>query len=146
MKNTLRKLALPLLLATMLLITGCASLVSDNTYEVSIVSEPTDASFTITDGEGKLVAEGVTPAIVPLDSFVGYLRRASYAVTYSHADYPDKTEQLKATLSPFFFFNYPFGAVIGFFIDPFTGAMFNLPKERRGDLIVDTRDPKNPWN
>jgi hypothetical protein len=145
-KNTLRILAPLLILVTTLVISSCASLVSDNTYDVSIVSEPAEASFTITDREGKLVAEGITPAIVPLDSFGGYFRRAQYDVTYSHADYPDKAVLLRATLSPFYFFNYPFGAAIGFFIDPFTGAMFNLPKETRGDLTVNTTDPKYPWN
>lgn len=148
MKSTLRKHAPLLILAITLPISGCASLISDNTYDVSIISEPADAAFTITDSKGKLVSEGVTPAVVPLDSFGGYFRRAHYDVTYSHAEHPDTAVKLKATFSPFYFFNYPFGAAIGFLIDPFTGAMFNLPKEVRVDLASPSipTDAKYPWN
>jgi hypothetical protein len=145
-KLVLKKMAPLVVLSMALMLSGCASLVSDNTYDVSIVSVQKDVSFSITDSDGKLVAEGVTPEVVSLDSFAGYFKKAIYDVTYSHTDFPDKAVQLKATFSPFYFVNYPFGGAIGFLIDPFTGAMFNLPKELSGDLTTDVADKKDPWN
>ena len=136
MKITANLKATLLTLAIAPQISGCASLISDNTYDVSIVSQPVKASYTITNKRGELVAEGVTPANVALDSFSGFFRAARYDVIYSHSEFPDKSVSVKATLSPFYFFNYPFGAFIGFLIDPFTGAMFNLPSEVRSDLSL----------
>ena len=146
-KSTLRKQAPIWMLAATLPLGGCASLLSDNTYDVSIVSAPADASFVVTDGQGKLVAEGVTPAIVPLDSFVGFYRRAKYHVTYSHDEYPDKSMTLKSTVSPLYYLNFLFGVGAGFgiFIDPFTGAMFDLPKAANVNFesSVDDQKAKN---
>lgn len=135
MDMTLKKYLVLSVVAATFPLGGCASIVSENTYDVLVISNPADASFAITDSKGGRVAEGRTPTIVSLDSYSGLFKWARYEVAYSHADYPDKTVALKARISPFYFLNYPFGFFVGFFIDPFTGAMFDLPKAVNADFV-----------
>lgn len=51
-----------------ILMTGCASIISDNTYLVKINSNPAEAYFTIKDDNGFKMHSGKTPSMVTLAS------------------------------------------------------------------------------
>lgn len=115
-------------------LSGCASIVSENSYDVNITSVPDEIPFTITDVEGVQVAEGITPKVVHLNSYAGFFRRANYLVSYTRPDNGKLKVPLEGTFNPTYFLNYPIGAFFGFFIDPFTGAVFDLPGQVVGDM------------
>lgn len=74
-----------LLIATLIILSGCASIVSKSLYAVSINSTPSGAKITITDKKDKEVYTGNTPANVKLKSGAGYFSKANYGAHIDHA-------------------------------------------------------------
>lgn len=97
------------------------------------MSVPAKMPFTITDIDGEQVAEGITPKVVHLNSYAGFFRRANYTVAYTDPVNGEFYVPLKGSLNVSYLLNYPLGAWFGFIIDPFTGAMFDLPGQVIGD-------------
>ncbi len=107
------------------LLSGCASMLSDDKYIVEIKSHPLGADFSVTDTRGNLIHEGVTPEIIALYSGAGYFDHAQYKVLFSKEGYFQEIRELKSTVDEMYFAN--FSNVLGFFaIDP-AGAMYELP-------------------
>lgn len=71
--------------------TGCASIVSDSTYPVSITSNPPGASYSITSASGMVVSSGVTPGQAILSAGAGYFDGERYTVSYKKDGYEDGT-------------------------------------------------------
>ncbi|MFU2047305.1 hypothetical protein ACLSZY_06460 [Avibacterium volantium] len=125
MKNLL-KVAL---LATTLGLTGCATIVSKSTYPVSIQSVPEGANFTITNREGKIVSQGITPQVVKLKSGSGYFKPEKYLITFDKKGFTKETIEIQATLDGWYWGNFAIGGPLGLLvIDPITGAMYRLPE------------------
>ena len=125
------------LITSLWLLGGCASISSENSYDVSVLSVPTDVPFTITDGAGQTVAEGTTPQIVHLDSYAGFFKAAKYLVSYAHPENGKSDVPLNGKFNVMYLLNYPFGAWFGFIIDPFTGAVYDLPNQVSADLTTE---------
>lgn len=114
---------------------GCASILGDSRYPVTVSSAPQGASFEITDKSGQLVHSGNTPSTVTLKSGKGYFSGQTYTLRFKKEGYPDKTVKLDSSVSGWYWGNIVFGGLIGLLIvDPATGAMYKLPELVSADM------------
>ena len=120
-----------------LCLSGCASIVSQSDYPVTISSSPSGADFVIKNQAGIQVESGVTPKLVTLTTKAGFFDGETYAISYEKPGYKTEFVVLDTKLDDWFFGNILFGATIGsFIVDPYTGAMWTLPKESSASLIT----------
>jgi hypothetical protein len=116
---------------------GCASIVSDSKPEVGVYSTPTAAKYEIVNSRGMVVAHGVTPGKVLLESGRGYFKGEDYKVTFRKEGYSDSTVPLKTTVNGWYWGNILIGGLIGMLIvDPLTGAMYTLPDDVTGNTSL----------
>ena len=121
--------ALSLTLTSAALTTGCASIVSDSHYPISVTSEPTGAHFEVRNSSGLVVQSGTTPATVSLESGDGYFSGADYTVNFKKEGYDSQALTIESSIDGWYWANIGFGGLIGMLIvDPATGAMYKLPK------------------
>ena len=107
--------------------TGCATILGDRSYPVTITSEPPGAKVEAKDQKGVSRFTGVTPTTAILDSGVGYFTRARYTVTTTKEGYSSAQQQLSSSVSGWYWGNILFGGLIGMLIvDPATGAMYEI--------------------
>ena len=118
-----------------ILMTGCASIVSDSNYPVSISSTPPNASFIIKDKDDLEIHSGETPATVTLKSGDGYFSSASYTLIFQKEGFEDKEIIITGKMDGWYLGNIILGGLIGMLIvDPITGAMWKLPEDQNIDL------------
>ncbi len=118
------------------LISGCASIISDSTYPVTINSSPAEDDFTITNSNGIKIHSGRTPSTVMLKSGDGYFSPASYTVTFRKGRFAEKTITIDGKMDGWYIGNLIFGGLLGVLvIDPATGAMWKLPEEVSASLV-----------
>jgi hypothetical protein len=130
----MKRLSLMIFLAAIL--AGCSSIISKTDYPVSINTSPDGAAFKITNSSGLKVHSGITPAMVSLKSSKGYMSGESYTIEVSKDGFYRKSFQLSSSVDGWYFGNIIFGGLIGMiFVDPVTGAMWNLPP--RVDISLD---------
>lgn len=111
-----------LIVATLALSTGCASIVSDSNYDV-MVSSDERIKVKVMNSKGHPIASGHTPLVISLDSSEGFFSGASYSI-----DSECNTGIIDSTLDPWYFGNLLFGGFIGaLVVDPATGAMWKIP-------------------
>lgn len=131
-----KKLALAAL--SMLIMSGCSSIVSKSDYNVAINSDPGNANFVITNKAGQKVESGVTPSTINLKSSAGFFKGESYTVVLNKEGYAERTYTLSSSVDGWYFGNILFGGLLGMLIvDPATGAMYNLPD--RVDVALDQK-------
>ncbi|MEZ9913851.1 hypothetical protein AB4402_06225 [Vibrio breoganii] len=132
MKKPLLIFTTSVLLAT----TGCASIVSDSHYTMSITSSPDDAIYTITNEDGVVISKGHTPSTISLDAGNGFFDGADYTITYHKNGYEDSIATVSSSVDGWYVGNILFGGLIGLLIvDPATGAMWKLPKTASQSLL-----------
>ncbi len=120
-------LNLSAILASTVLLSGCASIVSKSDYPVCIYSTPSGASVTIVDKAGVPVLKTKTPTTVTLSASRGFFQPEKYTLIYEKPGYQKQTTILSAGLDGWYIGNAVFGGGIGFLIvDPLTGAMWRL--------------------
>lgn len=128
------------LLATSLL-SGCATIVGDNSQALPISSTPSNASVLITDEKGKQVFKGTTPTSVSLQKSDGsYFGGKSFTVQIDKEGYATQVISVKARANGWYIAgNLVFGGLIGWLIiDPFNGGMYKLsPDTVSSSLNVD---------
>ncbi|MZR64335.1 hypothetical protein [Alcanivorax sp. DP30] len=114
-----------------LLSSGCASIVSDSSYPVTISSSPEGVNYTVKHAKrGYAMMKGVTPATISLSADDGFFSKASYLVSFEKRGYDAVTIQLRAGMDGWYVGNILFGGLIGFLIiDPATGAMWKLDEQ-----------------
>ncbi|MDN3552893.1 PEGA domain-containing protein [Halomonas almeriensis] len=116
-------------IATLTMMTGCASIVGEKEQTVTINSTPSNAEVLITDEKSQRVHSGSTPTTVQLRKADGsYFGGKSYNVEISKDGYEDRTMMINSTPNGWYVGgNLIFGGLIGWLIvDPLTGAMYNL--------------------
>jgi len=119
-----------MLIASFLILSGCASIVSKSKYPISINSAPSGAKITVIDKKGVDVYTGNTPANIVLKAGAGFFSKASYNVTFEMDGYDKRTVPINFNLDGWYFGNIIFGGLIGILIvDPATGAMWKLDTE-----------------
>ncbi len=135
MKNILKATAL----SSILLLSGCASIVSKTNWPITINSTPSEANISITDKKGLEVYSGSTPATLKLKSGSGFFGKASYQIKFEKEGYDIKVIPIQFKLNGWYFGNLLLGGVIGMLIvDPATGAMYRIET----DLINETLKKK----
>ena len=116
-------------------LTGCASIVGQSIFPVTINSNPTGANITVSDEHGLVMLNGVTPTTMTLQAGESYFHAKTYQIKFSKLGYGDQTVLLKADLDGWYFGNILFGGLIGILmVDPITGKMWKLPPYAIGNL------------
>ncbi|MEE9322304.1 MAG: hypothetical protein V3U76_17830 [Granulosicoccus sp.] len=112
------------------LLSGCASVVGWNTYDVQINSTPPATEFVIRNAAGEAIAEGVTPTLINLMTSAGFFKPAVYSITSIDTNNKPQKYVLRPQVNPAYYANFLFG-IVGLpgamLIDPMTGAMYKLP-------------------
>ncbi|AMA45438.1 hypothetical protein ACI2KC_08455 [Pseudomonas monteilii] len=130
-----RKMMGTMVVAAMIGVQGCASIVGESRYPVVVSSAPPGAAFEITDKNGTVVHTGNTPSTVTLKSGKGYFTGQTYTLRFKKDGYPDRTVELDSSLSGWYWGNILVGGLIGMLIvDPLTGAMYKLPEYASADM------------
>ncbi len=126
------------LLGVVLMGSGCASIVSKSDWPVKIDSNPTGAKVAIKDQMGLEVRSGTTPMTTVLPSKAGFLKAATYQITFEKEGYTQTTAPFSARMNEWYIGNIIFGGLIGCcIVDPATGAMWKLDDTIYGNLSVD---------
>lgn len=123
-----------LVLAVLVMGSGCASMMSQTYYPVPINSAPAGATVTVRDVYGQNVFAGTTPTVATLSASAGYFIPARYTFTFEKQGFQPAYAVIEANTDPWYFmnvFNFFFGAV---FIDPVTGAMWELNRSVGANL------------
>lgn len=110
---------------------SCATLVKGKTEKVEFRSNPAGASVRVTDSDGNIAMQGVTPCSAELRRGTGYFKKARYTVLFELDGYTSHERALSGGVNGWFVFgNLIFGGLIGWFIvDPLTGAMYTMAKD-----------------
>lgn len=126
------------------LISGCASIVSDSQYPVSVSSTPAGATFEIRNRAGQVIHSGTTPGSVTLKSGAGYFKGEQYTLTFHKEGFADQQTTLNTSLDGWYWGNIIFGGLIGMLaVDPATGAMYKLPENAAATLAPVTAEAKS---
>jgi len=116
-----------LAIALTTLFSSCATIFGHSSYPVSINSNPSGATISITDKKSKEVYKGASPATVTLKSSAGFFSKAEYQVKVSLPGYAEQVIPVNYRLNGWYFGNLLIGGWIGMLIiDPATGAMWKL--------------------
>lgn len=131
-------------LAVVVSFSGCATIVGKSApANVSIRSFPEHAKVKITNSEGKLVYEGITPTTVTLKKYAGYFSGQTYKMTFSKDGYLKyvTTDGMKVNgWSWYIEGNLVFGGLIGWFVvDPLTGAMWDINSHHIDATLVSAK-------
>jgi hypothetical protein len=117
-------------LASIILLSSCASIVSKSSWPITINSTPSEAKITITDKRGVEIYTGNTPATLKLKSGDGFFSKARYQVTFDKPGYDKKVVPVEFSLNGWYFGNIFLGGFLGMLIvDPATGAMYRIDTE-----------------
>lgn len=115
---------------TLIIFSGCASIVSKSNWPVSIDSRPSGATVSIVNRKGIEVYNGKTPAALKLKSGSKFFSRESYTLTFTLEGYKTQKVNLECKVNGWYWGNLLLGGVIGMLIiDPATGAMYKLDSE-----------------
>jgi hypothetical protein len=118
-----------LLSAVLALMPACASIVAESTDTMQISSAPSGATVSIVDKEGREVWHGLTPSSVALHVSDGYFSGQTFRATATLAGYEPAVVEIDTRLCNWYWGNFLFGGIIGFFaVDPATGSMWDLPE------------------
>lgn len=120
------------------LFAGCASIVSKSDWPVSITSQPSGSSITVTKSDGVEVYVGETPTTITLSAKRGYFKSETYTITFNKDGFYPTSYQLRSNVNGWYWGNFLLGGAIGMFIvDPLTGAMFHLEENVDVSLQAD---------
>ena len=124
-----KMLKLSMVFLSLVLVSGCSSIVSDRIYPVSISSNPSQADFVLQNRSGVVVHTGKTPETVALKASSDFFKGETYKLILNKNGYDEKTIEIQSSIDGWYFGNILIGSVLGLlFVDPYTGAMFQLPE------------------
>jgi hypothetical protein len=129
-----------------LLVTGCATIVGRSDQLISLNSQPSSATVTITDEKGTAVMTGTTPTTVTLKKSDGsWFGGKTYLVKVAKEGYETQTIQINHQPNGWYIAgNLIFGGLIGWFIvDPLSGAMYNLTPDQINPSLTPLKTSEN---
>ncbi|OON38959.1 hypothetical protein BTJ39_16525 [Izhakiella australiensis] len=124
--------ALILALGSLWFLSGCATIVGNESQNVTINTQPPGARFVVQDETGRIVAQGITPKTVVLAKSNGsYFGKKSYQVMLERPGYVPQTLPLTARVNLWYVLgNIPLGGIPGWLlVDPFYGGMYDIQPE-----------------
>lgn len=128
---------------SMLMLSGCATLFSTSEYPVYIDSVPPKMEIVVTDSDGDIVYRGKTPSVVNLDAGGGYFVRETYTVKLYDGSKVVGEREIENSIDGWYFANWFGATLIGFLvIDPITGAMWTLEDHVTVYKDVESTDTK----
>ncbi|PKH21915.1 hypothetical protein CIG19_15370 [Enterobacterales bacterium CwR94] len=122
-----------LVLAVLLCLNGCATIVGSEQDDVVIQSTPPGAKFAVQDEQGRTVAEGITPKVVSLTKSDGrYFGRKNWIVLFEIPGYVPVTVPLTTQVNLWYVLgNVPLGGLPGWLlVDPWYGGRLNITPAR----------------
>ena len=115
------------LIALVIVISGCASIVSKSSYPVVLDSDPDGATITVVNKSGDTIVRSTTPTSVTLKASKGFFSKEEYTLTYQKDGYAKQIVKFSAGIDGWYFGNLLFGGLPGLLIiDPLTGSMWKL--------------------
>ncbi|MBB3142222.1 hypothetical protein [Halomonas organivorans] len=149
----IKGMAVAVAAASVMTLSGCASIVGDKEQAITINSTPSQADVVITDERSMDVFEGQTPTTVTLRKSDGsYFGGKDYSVTISKDGYQSRTVAISSSPNGWYIGgNLVFGGLIGWLIvDPLTGSMYSLsPNEINtslGESVATAEDGSQALN
>ncbi len=127
-------LALSFVLAMLVFQMGCATIMSEKRYPVTIDNTHGPTFFSVHDRKNNVIHQGVTPQQVTLDAKSRPFWPAKYSVVFAGDESTTQRRELKASLDPWAAGNFVIGGGIGLVVDGASGAMFKLPKTVSGEI------------
>ncbi len=124
--------AILLALVSLVMLSGCATIVGSETQSVRIDSRPQGASVVIQDETGRAVAQGRTPFTATLAKSDGsYFGKKHFRVMLEAPGYVPQTLALEGQANLWYSVgNIPLLGVPGWLVvDPFNGGMYTLKPE-----------------
>ena len=115
----MKKTILALSMASALMMTSCATIVSGTTQKVSFNSTPANASIFINE-----VEVGKTPFQTKLE------RKKEHSVVIKLDGYRPYETKLTKKFNAWYLGNIIFGGIIGLVVDPITGAIYELSPDQ----------------
>lgn len=106
---------------------GCASIVSGSTQDVSIRSNPAGAAVLING-----MSSGTTPLTTDLK------RKKRHQITIQKDGYLEEKRTTKRGFNWWYAGNIIFGGIIGLIVDPCTGAMYKVEPEEINVTLVES--------
>ena len=131
---TVRPIACPLALWIIAATSGCATIVSEKRYPVTIQNAAAPTYFSVHNRKNEVIASGVTPQQVTLEAKSMPFWPARYTVAFAGDESTSQRREVKAGFDPWTAGNLVLGGGAGAIVDGFTGAMFKLPKTVEGDV------------
>lgn len=123
MKKMIVMMLLIVVMWSVLMTGGCATIVCGTTKTINISSQPPDANFTVKEDvkqKEKIIVQGRTPTNVTLN------RSGNYTVTFEKQGYETLVTPIESQINGWYAGNILFGGIIGAVIDPITGAVWDL--------------------
>lgn len=127
MKLTSKIINVMLLSLGLVVTSGCATIVSQSRYPVTINTDPPAAKVEVRDQYGVVKFAGTSPAIATLEAGNGYFTKAQYTVTATKEGYNSSSMPIPTSLDGWYWGNILIGGLIGaLIVDPITGAMYEI--------------------
>jgi hypothetical protein len=124
-------------ISMLLLIVGCASIITGTSAKMSVTSNPSQASVNVLRTGGQKVFEGATPANFKLP------RSSKYSMNIKLAGYKEQTVQIGQEFNTWYLGNLICGGILGLIIDAVDGAMWNLePNQVHVEMVTAMLDGK----
>ncbi|MDV6033398.1 MAG: hypothetical protein F9B45_25585 [Phycisphaera sp. RhM] len=132
--NASRCFVCGLLLCTLVASSGCATVLSEKRYAVTIDNPAAPTFFSVHDRKNRVIQQGITPQQVTLDAKAFPFWPAKYSVVYSGREAATEKHEIKAGVDPWIAGNILLGGIAGLAVDGATGSMFKLPKTVKGNV------------
>ena len=117
------------IVASTLLATACATIITGTTDVVQLRSSPSGATIEIRNERGEEIFVGTTPTTATLYKGTGFFNGADYTMQLSKPGYETRSVPLGRGMSGWYLGNVIFGGLLGILIiDPATGAMWKLER------------------
>jgi PEGA domain len=130
----MNKAILSVVLSAGLLTSGCATIVHGTTQAIPFSSDPEGAEVFVNG-----TARGVTPTTVTLPR-----SSSSYNVVYKKAGYEDTSENLRSSISGYYFMNIILGGIVGLVLDAVDGAWYDYDDPNPVNLPLTVAARTNP--
>jgi hypothetical protein len=115
-------------MASVVILSGCASIFNGQTQAVTINSNPEGAEFSVANRAGQKIHAGTTPVTLTLNRGAGYFKPEVYTIKFEKQGFVSKEVTVTGAMSGWYIGNIIFGGLIGMLaVDPVTGAMYALP-------------------